>query len=248
MSRRPDQDEAFIAAVADEFPHVATRQLLPTEAPPGAPHLVLSSTSSQLALSALQADFEVRFYGDFPNDPGRCHEYIRQKMQALLRGWNAIGQQPSFVGLIITIHFSFGQDPEHEALRHVMQHHFQPEVDSEILNDAKTQVTLRLADHYFALLAVGVYELKMLNRPVMAGAAPLVVAPWEGDVTDRGVELTVDVNDRLRAIIEREHPVVDSDELAGTLALSERLTTGPVGARFAEAGDLDLPAVLEETT
>lgn len=50
--------------------------MLPAEAPPQSPHLILGSSSSQLAISVAQADFEVRFYGDYLDDIARGLEYV----------------------------------------------------------------------------------------------------------------------------------------------------------------------------
>src|SRR5262245_27342092 len=84
MVRDPARDEAFIAAVADQFPNVISRQALPAETPPVTPHLVLASSSSQLAISAIQADFEVRFYGEYITEVERGLDYVEQKLTSIL--------------------------------------------------------------------------------------------------------------------------------------------------------------------
>jgi hypothetical protein len=83
FTRDPAKDEAFIEAVKGEFPNVISRQQLPPEALGPAPHLVLASTSSQLAVSALQVDFEVRFYGDYVDDIQRGVDYVENKLTAI---------------------------------------------------------------------------------------------------------------------------------------------------------------------
>ncbi len=110
VQRDPAKDELFIAAVRREFPNIMARQMLPVEAPSQIPHLTLGGTSSQLALSAAQADFEVRFYGDYLSDLERGLEYVERKLQRVLAGYQAIEVVPSLIGLVATLHFSLN-DP-----------------------------------------------------------------------------------------------------------------------------------------
>jgi hypothetical protein len=237
--------ETFVDEVGGAFPTVLSRQVVPSDAPPTAPHLVLQSTSSQLAVTGLQADFQVRFYGGFETDFERCRMYIRDKMSAILRGWQAIGAQPSFAGLILTLQFPFNDASATSAVEHVLAHHVRPDVPAEVVNDAKVQLTLRLADHYFVSLTVANYEAKQISRPLLPGATGFVVAPWEGEMAERGVELAVDVNNRYKAVRERRHPVVDDDELMRTLDVAEGTASG-IGKQFAETGAVDVSALVEE--
>jgi hypothetical protein len=246
MPRRPEADEAFMAAVRYEFPTVATRQLLPVEAPAGAPHLILQSTSSQLAVSALQTDLQVRFYGDFVDDVARCREYLSRKMGSVLQGWEAVDGHPAFIGLILTVHFPLSEDDEISPIPHILERHVRSEVDAGVVNDAKVQLTVRVADHYFVNLTVGNYESKRLDRPILPGPmTTIVISPWEGTVDERGIELTIDVNTRLRAVVERQHHRVDQAELDATLQLAERIVRD-IGASYVETGELDLASLAEE--
>src|SRR5438093_1005478 len=79
LPSRGDLDEKFIRAVESQFPTVIARQPPLTDVYQNVPRLVLASTSSQIALSGAQADFEVRFYGDYATDAGLCLDYIHQK-------------------------------------------------------------------------------------------------------------------------------------------------------------------------
>src|SRR4051794_25419311 len=97
LPRDPVRDELFIAAVRDEFPNLLSRQALPPEVPIQAPYLTLASTSSQLAISPVQADFEVRFYGDFPSDLDKSLAYVERKLLAILRGFSALEIAPATV-------------------------------------------------------------------------------------------------------------------------------------------------------
>ncbi len=227
-TRRPDLDEGFIQAVRAEFPNVVSRQLLPADAPPNAPHVTLTSTSSQLLLSAAQADFQVGFYGDFVNDVARCVEYIRAKLLVLHGGMDAVGLVPSNIGVIVTIQYSF-RDMRHAVTPqgHILDTHLRVDVGGPAdVQDAICRVALRRQDMYFLNLQLKNYEVRSLNRPIMPGMQIVTIKPWEGAVEDAGVELLVDVNNNLASRVRRaDAPVSQSDVLALIGELETALTT-----------------------
>lgn len=241
IPRRPDIDEAFLNAVGTEFPTVANRQLLPQDAPAGAPHLIVQSTSSQLAVSSLDSNFQVRFYGEFLTDFNRCHEYLARKMEATLRGWEAVGAEPAVVGAVLGMNFSLDNEGGSDAVRHVLSTLVSAGVDPEVVHQANVALGLRVADHYFVNLSAANYELRTLNRPILPGAQTVVVAPWEGSISDAGVELTVDVNNRLASQQQGQHVVVDSAELERILEV-HRNAASELGPAFLETGRVDLEA------
>ncbi|CAN5579090.1 hypothetical protein BH24ACT24_BH24ACT24_03970 [soil metagenome] len=176
-SREPSQDERFIAAVRNDFPNLINRQALPAEAPPTAPHLMMASTSSQLAVSAAQADFEVRFYGSYNTNLPLATEYIERKMDTVLDGYNAVGQTPSVVGLIATLHFSFKDQDLASPTSHVLRTHLKQEVSEEDVQDAQAKVALKVADSCFVGLTVTNFESRTLERPLMPGVPMIRVRP-----------------------------------------------------------------------
>jgi hypothetical protein len=240
--------EFFSRAVRGEFPNLLTHQVLPQDAPPNTPHLVLASSSSQLAVSAAQADFQVRFYGDYLDDVARGLEYVDRKMQAIRAGYEAAGLPPALVGLIATFHFS-GEDFEGlSAAEHIQQHLLRTEIDTQdAIQDAMAKVALRVRDSYFVNLQVTNYEERRLERPVFPGMGPIRVRPWEGTVEDIGLELTIDINNNLEARTKREDPVVTEDGIrAVTQLLRETGTT--TGPEFAESGRVSVSALAASST
>lgn len=218
--RRPDLDERFIQAVQAEFPNVVNRQHLPFDAPPNAPHITLTSTSSQLLFSALQADFQVGFYGDYLQDAAKCLEYIGTKVRAMHAGLTAIGQTPANLGAIITMQYSFHELPVTPA-EHILATHLRADLDPRDVQDAMGRVAIRVRDTYFLNLHVKNYEARTLHRPIMPGLPQAItIKPWEGTVEDVGVELTVDINNNLAGRVRRADPQV---EIADVDALLEAL-------------------------
>jgi hypothetical protein len=240
-ARTPDQDDRFIQAVREEFPNIAARQMLPMGLPSSLPYLALQSTASRLAISAVSSELETRFYGEYEEDAERCIEYLRRKLNATLRGWAAVGVTPSFVGLVMTMHFSFTEDDPSPA-QFILEHHFRQEVHADALQDATAKVAVRADDTHFVTLTISNYEMRTHQRPVFSGQQLLQVRPWEGTVDDRGIELVIDVNNKL-ALINREGDIaVDDAALQGTFDLMIR-AIATVPDDFVDAASLDVASL-----
>jgi hypothetical protein len=244
--RRPDDDEPFIHAVREEFPTLMARQVLPPEASFGVPYLAMNSStgSSRLAVSAQGAEFDVRFYDEFSTDRERCFEYLRRKLKAAMDGWEALGLKPAFFGLVVTVNFSFEGEPD-GAVEHLVSRHTKYEVPRERLQEAQIRVSFKVDGQHFLTLNLANYESKEVERAVFPGLRMMQVKPWEGEVTDRGIQLSVDVNNRLAAIERREDPVVDAGEVEAMVSLHERVLSHSAKP-FVESGTVNLDDVVRE--
>lgn len=232
----PARDDVFVAAVRDEFPNVTARQLPPAGALPTLPYLTLASTSSQLACSLVQTDFEVRFYGDLLEDVAQAMDYVATKVQAVRRGFEAIGSTPSMVGLIGTLHFSL-TGSEIDPVDHILHTHLGVDVGTSEVQDAQAKVALRISDTYFVNLTINNYELKAFQRPIMPGVQFMQIRPWEGLVQDVGLELTVDINNNLEAQRLRANPEVTETGISEVVRLLDEISMN-VGPAFAESGTI----------
>ena len=243
-SRDPLRDEKLIQAVKAEFPNVINRQLLPPEAPPPVPHLTLASTSSQLALSSTQVDFQVRFYGDYQSDLDQALEYLGRKLSAIRAGLVASDTSPSTIGLIGVFNFSGEEFDGEGPAGYILRTHLRTEVDRNSLQDAVARVGIKVRDTYFVTLTISNYEFRVLERPIMPGMQAIKVHPWEGTVNDQGLELRVDINNNLEARVQREDPVLTEDGIRAALGLLRQVaaTTGPV---FAESGQVSVDELVE---
>jgi hypothetical protein len=231
----PAGDEMFITAVKGEFPNLVNRQQLPPEMPSVAPRLLLTSTSSQLALSAAQVDFEVRFYGDYLTDTERGVDYVEKKLLAVLEGLAAAGLRAMTVGVIGTFRFSFREAPEGEGpARHILNTHLTPQVDAADIQDAMAKVAIRVRDTYFVNLTVSNYESRLVERPLMPGVL-LTVRSWEGQVEDTGIELTVDINNLLEVREREERPTVTANGIGAVTRLLREVATKS-GPAFVQSG------------
>jgi hypothetical protein len=235
-----------MAAVRSEFPNVLTQVSLPAEAPPNAPGLVLASTSSQLAVSSAQADFEVRFYGDYLNDVERALEYVERKLATVFSGFAAIDSPVAGIGLVCTLDISFkDQDPSRRPVDHILQTHLKTSVDPSEVQDAVARIAVKLRDTYFLNLTLSNYERRSLLRPVMAGQL-VRVRPWEGKVDDFGLELMVDINNNLEARTQEADPQVTLEGLRAVTGLVREVATGS-GPVFAETGELSMERLTESS-
>lgn len=238
VQRDPANDELFMAKARREFPNIMSRQMLPPEAPSQIPHLTLGGTSSQLALSSAQADFEVRFYGEYMRDLDRGLEYVEKKIQAVLSAYQAIDVVPSLIGLVGTLRFSLS-DGEENAAQHLLRTHLRSGVDPETVQDAQLKLALKVRDTYFVGLTLANYEARTFERPIMPGMTELRIRPWEGEVKDTGLELTLDINNNLEARVHRADPEVTEEGVGSVVSLLREIAT-TAGPAFAETGTLSL--------
>jgi len=247
LSRAPAQSEILAAALREAFPNVVARPYLTQDVPAQTPHLTLASTSSQLAVSAFQADFEVRFYGDYLTDVPRSLDYVEAKLLAVLHGLRAIETVPSLVGLIGTFHFAVDGAEDGVAAGHILDTHLQTSVDRSAVADALVRVAVRVRDTYFVSLTLGNYEFRTFERPIMPGMQQIRLSPWEGKVQERGLELTLDINNNLEGRTLHRDPVVTEQGVRAVTRLLRdvALTTGPT---FAESGVVDVPSLTASVT
>jgi hypothetical protein len=243
--RDAGRDEALIAAVRSEFPNVLNRVSLPPEAPPNVPHLTLASTSSQLAVSAMQADFEVRFYGDYLDDVARGLEYVERKLAVVFGAFEAVDAPVSLIGLIGTLNFSFA-GLEQRPVDHILSTHLRSSVDPAEVQDAVARIAVRLRDTYYVNLTISNYERRTLERPLMSGGV-MRVRPWEGRVDDAGLELAMDVNNNLEARAQERDPQVTRDALHAVISLLRDVATES-GPKFAETGELSTERLTASST
>jgi hypothetical protein len=229
------RDAAFITAVRSEFANVLNHVSLPPEAPPNAPHLMLASTSSQLAISAVQADFQVRFYGNLLNDIGSALAYVERKLAVVFAGFEGIDAPIGQIGLVGTLQFSFA-GREDRPVDHILKTHLRTLVDPSEVQDAVARVAVRLRDTYFLNLTLSNYEARTLERPMIPGVL-MAVRPWEGRVNDTGLELAIDVNNNLEARTHQRDPDVTLGGIRAVTRLLREVCTQS-GPAFASTGEL----------
>lgn len=242
--RDSGRDNTFISAVRAEFPNLLNHVALPIEAPPTTPHVTLASTSSQLIVSALQADFEVRFYGDYLNDIGRALEYVERKLAAVFDGFQSVDAPIASIGLIATMNFSFA-GREDRPVDHILRTHLRSNVPEQEVQDAVARVAVKLRDTYYVTLTVSNFERRTLERPLMPGAM-MRVRPWEGRLEETGVELALDINNNLEARTQGGDPDVTIDGLHAVTRLLRDVATES-GPAFAETGELSTDRLTAST-
>ncbi len=111
--------------------------------------------------------------------------------------------------------------------------------------DSSGELGLRLRDRYFVTLALGHYEARRVQRQVGPGGTSGPIRPWEGEATDEGLELTIDINNRYGALLERRHTRVTLEELRAMNDLAWQLVEH-VAVPFARDGALDLSVIEQQ--
>lgn len=237
VGRDPARDELLVQGVKTQFPNIVLRQYLPPDVPPTTPHLVLTSTSSQLAISAVAAQFQVRFYGDYLDDVERGLEYVEEKLSVTLAGLQEAGLEPVSVGIVASMQFPYPEGGENPA-EYVLATHLRGAVDPEHVHDAIARVAVRVRDTYFVTLTVGNYETRVMERPLFPGPSMMTIRPWEGRIEEVGIELGIDINNNLEARLGNKR-VVTEDGIRSVNRLLRDVALS-VGPRYAETGDVDV--------
>jgi hypothetical protein len=232
------QVEKFIPLVSSAFPHVLNRT--PGQADPRTPHLVVASSSSQLAASKIQADFQVRFYDALANDVPRGIAYVHDKLDVAVQAFIECEVPLVALGVIVTLHFATNDAPNPVA--HLRDVHLQTDVDVQDLQDVVVRFAVRLRNTYFLNFTMSNYESRSLQRPVTAGV-PLAVRPWEGELTETGLELTIDMNNVLEAREQGTDPRVTSVALNAVTSTLEYVAT-EAGIALLDTGTFDINSIL----
>jgi len=240
-ARDPARDEMFIAAVRSEFPNVVSRQILPPDAPLAAAHLALTSESSQVTVSAVQADFQVQFYGEYVSDVNRGLDYLGRKLITIRQALEECGAGVFSVGLVAVFHFK-DLDVEGGPTAHVIHTLTKLDVDPEVVQDAVVRMAVKVRDTYFVNLRVANYEIKQWERPIMPGQQAIRVRPWEGTTQEEGLELTVDINNRLEAITQGADPEVTDEGINAVVGMLKDVAT-TTGRQFVESGELSVESL-----
>jgi len=220
QSRTREAIDQLSAALRVDFGASGHQLPVQDNANPQAPYLVLQSKASVALFSPVQADFEARFFGTHSTDPETCREFVGDKMSTLLHAWSAGGAHPVLAGIVVTLHFVYDEDSEVRPVQHMLDHHFSGGMASDALDDAKIQLTLRVHDEFFVTLGIGSYKTQEINQAILPGVSSTVIRPWEPEVVEQGIELTVDVNNRLRAQVQRKHTRVDDTEIGRVNSLA----------------------------
>jgi hypothetical protein len=242
--RNDEVKQQLAASLSAEF-QARGDVVLPDGAPDEAPYLLLHGRASQIAFSRVQADYEIEFYDVYQSSVNLCREFVAEKMEALLRAWTRVGAHPVWEGLVLTLRAStLGQDES--PIRHMLETHLRPDLADDALHDVNLQLGLRLQEQYFVTLRIGKYEARRVQRQVAPGTPVGPIRPWEGEVADEGFELTVDINNRLGALIEKKHTRVDEGSLRALNDLAWQLVEH-VAVPLAHDGVLDLTAIQQAT-
>lgn len=244
LSRTESTSAQLVAALSSEFPSPGPIVPLPPGAPDDMPHMILRSRSSEAMFSSVQVDFEVRFYDDYRRSFASTREYVLGKMRAILAAWESIGARPVFAEAQLALQYSMHERQDlPRAAAHLVETQLRNQIPPENLQDARVVLGLHLADRYSVVLNIGAFEARTITRQAVAGTRQSVVRPWEGDITDSGLQLEIAVNNRYYAVRHREHPRVTVEELEAVVNLAWRFAERHAAALM-ETGSIDL-ATLE---
>jgi hypothetical protein len=235
--------DALAAALKGDF-EARLEPAVPAGAPAEIPYVMFQSNRSNIAFSQIQLDYEVNFEGGHRKSFGDCHEYMAKKSSRLLDAWMRVGARPVWEGLLVTLQASMLNEAELAPLHHISETLLRPELEDDLLHDASINFGLRIQDRYFATIGVAEYEAKRVERKITPGAAMTPIRPWDAELSDRGFQLTVDVNNRYGALLEKRHMRVSESDLRAMNDLTWHLVEH-VAVPLARDGVLNTDAIQE---
>jgi hypothetical protein len=159
----------------------------------------------------------------------------------MLEVWQRVDARPVWATIVITLKASFGLEADKPGA-HMRDHYLSDGLTDDTVHDVKMQLGIRVADRYFVNLALGPYESKQVVRNAQGNVISGVIRPWEGELTDAGIDLSIEVNDRLRANVLRRHSRVDADELQEMNNLAWDVTAN-TATSVVQDGTLNLSAL-----
>lgn len=228
--REPSRDNAIIQTLESEFPNVISRPI--GQSAPNVP-LVLASGSAQLSIGPAQAEFGVGFYGEYVTSLEGVIRYLRTKLGSVLSTLNGVDVHVLTAGVILVAQYPFAEGSTEQVLRHLLETQIRTDVPVDDVVDVQVRLGLKVRDTHYVSLGVSNYESRSFRQMATPAMPVISIRPWEGEVTERGVQLVVDVNNRLAA---RQ---ADADRLLDEGAMGEILDVAAVVAE--ESG----PAFLE---
>jgi hypothetical protein len=130
-------------------------------------------------------------------------------------------------------------DEDPSAAEHILRTHLRPIVDEESVQDAVARVAVKVRDTYFVTLTVSNYESRMMEQPMVPGMQVMRMRPWEGRPDDVGLELVLDINNKLEARVSHHRPRVTVEGVRAACRLLRKVTTS-TGPTFAETGKISV--------
>jgi hypothetical protein len=186
---------------------------VPEGAPVEIPFVMFQGNNSQFTFSRIQLDYEASFTGGHRKDFGQGKDFMAKKAARLLTAWERVDAHPVWESLAVTLHASTFTLDELAPLNHISETLLQHESSDDMLHGVNVNFGLRVLSRYNVSISVGEYERRNAQQQIHPGVAPKPIRPWETTLTDRGLQVVVEVNNRYGAMVEKKHSRVTEDEL-----------------------------------
>lgn len=177
------------------------------------------------------------FYEDYLRSLEGAIGYLRRKLGTVVSTLTGVDVHVLTAGVILVAQYPFGGGSTEGVLRHLLQTQIRQDVPADDVVDVQLRLGLGVRDTYYVTLGVNNYETRAFRQMATPATPVISIRPWEGDVTSLGIQLVVDVNNRLAARQAGTGILVDEggmgEILDVVLAVAEQ--SGP---RFVETGQV----------
>jgi hypothetical protein len=231
-------DGALYDALREQFPMQIVRRSAANDTVSPNPHIVVGGPTVQMSVGMIQADVAMQFD---KADPARLIALVGPVLHAALNGLIAGGIEPANLGVVTTIQTSTLELPDFSARDHILTHHLHIDTDTSHVTDVQARFNVGVADTFYVGLQISPYETRQVFRPLQPGV-PLLVGGWEGEATDSGIQLLVDVNTFLEARRVGTPPTITEGRVTEMLKLSQTVVDD-LAQTFISAARLPIDAL-----
>jgi len=186
---------------------------VPEGAPVEIPFVMFQGNNAQFTFSPIQLDYEASFTGGHRKDYGQCKDFMAKKAARLLAAWERVDAHPVWESLAVTVRASTFTLDELAPLHHISETLLQHESSDDMLHDVNINFRLQVLSRYYVSIGVGEYERRNAQQQIRPGVAPKPIRPWEATLTDRGLQVVVEVDNRYGALVEKRHTRITESEL-----------------------------------
>ncbi len=200
------------AALKGEF-HASLAPGVPEGAPLEIPYVMFQGNNAQFTFSPIQLDYQAIFTGAYRKDYGQAKDFTAKKATRFLAAWERVGAHPVWESVAVSLQTSTLALDELAPLHHISETLLHPDASDDMLHDVNINFRLRVLNRYNVRIGVAEYERKNVEQTIRPGVAPRPVRPWDAKLEDRGLDLTVEVDNRYGALVEEKHTRVTESEL-----------------------------------
>jgi hypothetical protein len=199
---------------------------IPPDASPDIPRWLYSYHGSKLQVAKTKLVFSIEYKGNAQRNYSICDSLLRKRTHALFDVLvPSILDAFVFVGVVTNINYSY-LGTEHRSPSKDLMDHFLKVRPGEgiVVDDTEFRIGYRHESMYFVNLSCSNFEarearIQIPTKPTEGERVYVPIREHEGDVTDYGIAVIMDVNTKLYQRLHKSFPKIQKSEFDRVLDL-----------------------------